>query len=420
MVQPPALGSLQDFHVLAVIDTATPVTQRVTASLDYIGQNILIYVDTVAAAGLSGTQVNQLGQLFDQTLYPIDLNAFGVASDIDQNGRVIMLLSPVVNGLTPSAQCDQGFVAGFFDGFDLVSTDTSSNQGEIFYSIAPDPNGTASCAHTVDDVLTQVPAVFLHELQHLINYSQHVLVHHSVPEEGWVDEGLSLVAQELGALHYENKFPPPTGRTDPNQYFPDSAEGYINTEIGTSYDFLLKPDTVTLTLHSDADGGLDWRGGDWLLLHWLGDQKGQAFYRSMEETPLTGTANIEGAAGEPFPLLFGDFSLALYTDSIIGVARSAIPQRNRFTTRNLRVLYQAYFNAAGPSSSVPTPFPITPTPLTGTINASEVPGTPTFYRMQTAASAAQVQIKFSTPSGAAFSPALHPQVSIFRLPDGQG
>jgi hypothetical protein len=417
MIQPPALGSLQDFHVLAVVDTATPVTKRVTASLDYIGQNILIYVDTTSSSSFTGTQINEMGQLFDQTLYPIDLSAFGAPSDIDQNARVIMLLSRVVNGLTHSTQCDQGFVAGFFDGFDLVSSDTSSNKGEVFYSIAPDPGGTVSCAHTVNDVLTVVPAVFLHELQHLINYSQHVLVHQSVPEEGWLDEGLSLVAQELGSLHYESEFPPPTGRTNPNQLFPDSAEGYLGTELASSYDYLLQPDTVTLTLHSDADGGLDWRGGDWLLLHWLGDQKGSAFYRSLEETPLTGTTNIEGAAGEPFPSLFGDFSLALYTDSIIGVPRSAVPQRNRFTTRNLRVLYQAYFNAAGPSSSVPTPFPIAPIALTGTVNASEVPGTTTFYLVQTAGSAAQVQVEFSAPSGAAFSPALHPQLSIFRLPD---
>jgi hypothetical protein len=34
-------------------------------------------------------------------------------------------MSPLVNGLTPSSQCaTQGFIAGFFDGIDLASTDT--------------------------------------------------------------------------------------------------------------------------------------------------------------------------------------------------------------------------------------------------------------------------------------------------------
>jgi hypothetical protein len=273
-----------------------------------------------------------------------------------------------------------------------------------------------SCAHSLDNVLSDVPGVFLHELQHLINFSQHVLVHHSVPEEGWLDEGLSLVAQELGSLYYERKFPPPTGRSDPNQLLPDSAEDFIATQLASSYDYLLKPDTVTLTLHSDSDQGLAWRAGDWLLLRWLGDQKGDALFRTLEETALTGTANIASAAGEPFPVLFGDFSLALYTDSIPGVPRSAIPSRGRFTTRVLRMVYQAYFDAAGPTSSVPTPFPITPISLSGKVAASALPGTPTFYIVNSSDSASSLELDFTAPGGSALDAGLHPQVSVFRLP----
>jgi hypothetical protein len=324
----------------------------------------------------------------------------------------------VVNALTPSSQCDQGFVAGFFDGFDLVSSDTSSNQGEVFYGIVPDPTGRVSCPHTLDNVLADVPSVFLHELQHLINFSQHVLVHQGVPEEGWLDEGLSLVAQELGSLYYEARFPPPTGRSNPDQLFPDSAESFIGTQLASSYQFLLKPDTVTLTLHSDADGGLAWRAGDWLLARWLGAQEGPGFYQKLEQTPLTGITNIAAAAGEPFPALFGDFSLALYTDSIPGVPKSAIPPRDRFTTRTLRTLYQAYFNAAGPSSTVAAAFLIAPVALAGTVHASAVPGTPTFYLLNTAASASQVELDFTGSSGdAALDARLRPQISVFRLPE---
>jgi hypothetical protein len=416
-LQPPALGSLNDFHVLASLDTVTPPTKRVTARLDYVGQNILVYVDTLAPPnGFTPDQVTGFGQLFDQTLFPLDLDTFGSPSDIDQNARVIMLLSPVVNSLTSASQCaSQGYITGFFDGFDLVSKDTSSNQGEIFYSVVPDPNGTVSCAHSVSSLLADVPSVFLHELQHLINYSQHVLVHGSVPEEGWLDEGLSLVASELGSIYYEQRFPPPAGRTDPNQLFPDSSEGFIETQLTSSYAYLLQPDTATLTLHSDADFGLAWRGGDWLLLRWLGDQKGSGFYKQLEQTRLTGTGNIAAAAGESFATLFGDFSPALYADSLPGVPKSSIPPRDRFTTRTLRQLYQAYFDAAGPSSSVPRPFPIAPNVLTGSVSASLVPGTPTFYQVNTASGASQVQIQFTAPGGLALAANLHPQVSVFRL-----
>jgi hypothetical protein len=403
--------------VLATVDTDRQTFRRVTARLDYVGTNILVYQDTLApAGGFSAGQLASFGQLFDQTFYPLDLGAFGTPGDIDQNGRVIMLLSPVVNQLTSSDECaSQGYIAGFFTGFDLTSPDTSSNRGEIFYSVVPDPDGTQSCAHSIDAVLSDVPSVFLHELQHLINYSQHVLVHGGSSEDGWLDEGLSLVAQELGSLYYEQRFPPPSGRTNPDQLLPDSAEAFIEPEFAASYTYLLRPDTVALTEHSDAELGLVWRGGDWLLLRWLGDQLGAPFYQRLEQTGATGTANITAAAGEPFAGLFGDFGIALYADSLPGVSRGSIPPRDRFVTRTLRRVYQAYYNAAGPSPWAPRPFPLLPTPLTGTATGSLVPGTTVFYQLATASDAPTVQLDFTDAGGAALPSRLHPQVAVFRL-----
>lgn len=414
----PPLNSVQPFHVLS---SENPVEfKRVGARLSYIGQNILLYVDTLAPPnGFSPDQLTAFGQLFDQTLYPIDVSTFGPPTDIDQNGHLIMLLSPVVNALTPKSQCDsQGFIGGFFSGGDLASTDTSSNQGEIFYSLVPDPDSTVSCAHTVAELDETTGATFLHELQHLINFGQHVLVHHSSPELGWLDEGMSIVAEELGSLYYENKYPPPTGRSNPAQLFPDSSQGYINGLLFDSYEYLLKTDTATVTLHSDADGGLAWRGGDWLLARWLGDQKGTGIYKALAQSSLTGTANIANAAGEAFPSLFGDFSLSLYTDSLPGIPKSSIPSRDRFTTRTLRKMYQRLYDTSQPSSYVPRPFPILTTQLSGMITASMVPGTMSFYRLDTTSGQGSVTIQFSATDGTTLTSALHPQVSIFRLPPG--
>lgn len=415
----PDSGSVGHFHVLS---SESPVEfKAVGARLEYVGTNVLIYVDTLAPAnGFTSAQLQGFGKLFDQTLYPIDVNTFGMPSDIDQNGRLIMLLSPLVNALTPSSTCQtQGFVGGFFDGIDLASTDTSSNRGEIFYGLVPDPNGTVSCAHTVDDLLAETPATFLHELQHLINFSQHVVVRGGPQERGWLDEGLSIVAEELGSLYYENKFPPPTGRTNPAQLFPDSSQGFINGLLFSSYSYLLKTDTATVTLHSDADGGIAWRGGDWLLMRWLGDVKGTGIYKTLVQTTLTGTANIAAAANEPFEGLFGDFSLALYTDSLPGIPKSSIPVRNKFAIRNLRRMYKRLFDTSQGSSEVPRAFPILVTPLSGTITASMVPGTMSFYRLDTTAGQSTVTVQFqSTTAGVPVPASLAPQVSIFRLPPG--
>ena len=411
----PAVGTVARFHVLS--SESPEQFTAVGARLSYAGTNVLIYIDTLAPAnGFTSAQLNAFGQLFDQTLYPIDVNAFGTPSDIDQNGHLIVLLAPIVNALTPSADCrTKGFIGGFFDGIDLASTDTSSNRGEIFYSLVPDPNGTVSCAHTVNDLLAETPSTFLHELQHLINFSQHVVLHGGSPELGWLDEGMSIVAEELGSKYYEDKYPPPTGRTNPAQLFPDSSQGFINGLLFQSYSYLLKTDTATVTLHSDADGGLAWRGGDWLLLRWLGDHESAEFYKRLEDNTLTGTANIASAAGESFDTLFGDFSLALYTDSIPGIPKSSIPVRDRFAYRNLRQMYNRLFQTSNGDPSVPRAFPIVVTPLTGSIAASMVPGTMSFYQLTTGTGQSTVTIDFGSTPGVPLTAALHPQVSVFRL-----
>lgn len=416
----PTLGSTRSFHVLSN-DAGTSFT-TVNAQLVYAGNDVLIYMDASApAGGFTSTQLQDFGQLFDQTFYPIDTAAFGPPTDIDQNGHVIMLMTPVVNALTTSSQCQtQGYVAGFFEEDDLAGVGSAdSNNGEIFYSIVPDPNGTKSCAHTVDDVGLDVPATFMHELQHLISFAQHVIVHNGDPEYGWLDEGLSIAAEELGSLYYENRFPPPSGRTNPAQLFPDSSQGFISSFLYDSYQYALLPDTASVTLHDDSEDGFSWRGGDWLLMRWLGDQMGTGIFKKLDQNSVTGVANIESASGQSFPTLFANFGLSLYTDSLPGLSRTTAPSVDRFTTRNLRQLWnRLYVTSSG--SDVPLSMPLQLFAIsTDTSTAVMDPGTGSYFRLDTPATAATVSIQFSGPGGAALPSSLKPQVAIFRLPPGQ-
>lgn len=420
----PAPGSIRSFRVLSNVQTTNYQWKSVGARLAYVGNDILLYVDTLApAGGFTDPQLQQFGQYFDQTLYPIDTTAFGHPSDIDTNGHVIMLMSPVVNGLSPSAQCTtQGYIAGFFNSEDFgpVASDPNSNQAEIFFSIVPDPNGTASCAHSAAQVESDIPATFLHELQHLINFSQHVVVHNGSAEKGWLDEGLSLVAEEEGAVHYENLCPPPNCRTDASQLFPDSAETFVQGFLYDSYQYALLPDTASVTLHSDADNGFSWRGGDWLLLRWLGDQSNGTVYKKLEDTGATGVANIEAATGQSFPEMFADFGLAIYTDSLPGMPRNTAPAVDRFTSRNVSQLWARLFTTAGPSSDIPYARPVALYPITSDTSSSILsPGTTSFYRLDTPQDAATVTIQFAAPNVQPLSATLKPQLAIFRLPAGQ-
>ncbi|HEY2164150.1 MAG TPA: hypothetical protein VGH04_09180 [Gemmatimonadaceae bacterium] len=417
----PTLGSVRGFRVLASNGTSF---NSAGARLAFIGANVLVYIDTLAPAnGFSLTQLQAFGTYFDQTLYPIDTAAFGVPSDVDQNGRVIVLMTPAVNALVTASSCQtQGYVAGFFDDEDLGggAGDPNSNQGEIFYSMVPDPTGLSSCAHSVDEVGFAVPGTFLHELQHLISFSQHVVVHHSNPEFGWLDEGLSIVAEELGSLYYEQRCPGTACRTDPTQLFPDSSQGFVENFLYDSYQYALLPDTASVTLHSDDDDGFSWRGGDWLLVRWLGDQMGTGIFKRLDQNTVTGVANIESASGQPFPNLFANFALALYTDSLPGLARSTAPAADRFTSRNVRQIWNRLFITSGGESDIPFASPLALFPISADASLAVLdPGTSSYFRLDTKATDATVSIQFSGAGGAALPSALKPQLAIFRLPAGQ-
>ena len=421
---PPPQGSVRAFQVLSDLLGTSDTWATVNAQLQYIGTNVLLYVDTLApAGGFTLAQLQTYGQYFDQTLFPIDTAAFGPPTDVDGNGRVIVLMSNTVNADTPTSVCQtQGYVAGFFneEDFSTTASDPHSNQGEIFYTILPDPAGQYSCAHTASDVEFSAPPTFLHELQHLINFSQHVVVGGGAPLSSWLDEGLSIVAEELGSVYYEQKCPAPACRTDASQLFPDSSQAFIQDFLYDSYEYALLPDTASILLENDADPGISWRGGAWLLVRWLADQKGAGVLRQLETGPSDGVQAIAQVMGEPFPQAFADFGLALYTDSLPGLPRATAPPADRFVTRNLSQLWARLYATSGPATDIPLPMPVQLFPITtDTTTLIVYPGTVTYFRLDTPPNASTVAVRFAGPGGYPFNFGLQPQLAVFRLPPGQ-
>lgn len=414
---PPTLGSTATFRVS--VSTAADTFSTVTATLKYVGANALVYVDNASpAGGFSDPELAGFGAHTDQVVVGSLTTAFGAPTDLDGNGHVIVLLTPLVNGLANPVLCRlQGFVAGYFDAKDFAAG-VNSNHGEIFYAVAPDPTGARGCAHTAAEVRDFLPSVMLHEMQHMISVGQHVAIRQGPIEEGWLDEGLSGVAEELGAIYYETRYPAPAGRTNPAQLFPDSAQRYIVNPLTYAYDYVFAPDTISLTLHQVADGGRAWRAGDWLLLRYVGDQFGTGIYKQLIQSGLTGPANLAAATGIPLHRLLANFGVALYTDSIPGVPRTSVPAVYRFKSRNLRQLFQAIYNTYGPQNGFPLPFPLAVhgfTPNGGRAGIT-VPGAIAFFGLLAGATTPAVSIQFGPLSGGSFAAALHPQVSVFRIP----
>ena len=411
----PAVGTQRSFQVLSQFDGN--VFRRITARLRYAGDHILLYVDLDQPPGaLTDAELRTFGELFDRTLYDIDVRAFGSESDLDANGRVIFLLTPVVNALTSASDCAaSGFITGFHYGIDLLPSQANSNRGEIFYALVPDVGGTRSCQHTKADVQRLVPGTFVHEFQHMISFGQHVVARGGSFETLWLNEGLSHIAEELAGKHFEARFPPPTGRTDPNQLFPDSAQGFLTPNMRNAQRFLEVPGTISATAVTGS-GSLAERGGSWLFLRWLGDQKGESIYGRLVQTSRTGVANVEDRAGETFANLFGDFAVAVYADSIPGVARTAVPPRLRFVSRNFRRIFKRFADID--ESGRTPPFPFTPVSLAvgQTAGGSFALGSMRYYQLTTRPDEPTVGVRFSRGDLSPFSTDDRVQIGIFRLP----
>ena len=403
---PPTLGSTRAFRVLSRLDGTAFATS--VARLRFAGDNILLYEDVGAPAPLADSTVASLGALFDRTLYPIDEGTFGAESDIDGNGRVIVLLTPFVNALTTAVQCTaQGFVPGFFYGIDLDTRNKNSNRAEIYYSFVPDPNATRSCPHQLSEVLGLLPATFLHEFQHMISFNQHVLVRRGGVETVWLNEGLSHVAEELGGRYYDAKYPPPSGRTQPSALLPDSAMPFLRGDLEDASLYLSATSAHSVTAFQDL-GTLEERGAAWLFLKWLGAQKGDGVYARLVQTGLRGGQNVESASGEPFPALFADFSIALYADTIPGLPRAVVPPRFRTGAHPLRELLTRGFGLNG------YPLAIRGQPIPGNpASAFMVQGTATYFQLTVPNGG--VTVKLTAPGGGALSPGLVPQLGVLRV-----
>src|SRR5262249_23650177 len=147
----------------------------VTATARFVGTSAAIYMDNTVPQNdtLQAADYQDLGHAFDTYHYPIDTTAFGRESDVDNNGRVVILMTDAVNALTPD--CTDGRVLGYFFGLDLTLSgpnSVNSNKGEIFYTLVPAP-ATAKCsAVSRAQAIRAVKPTLIHEFQHMISWNQ--------------------------------------------------------------------------------------------------------------------------------------------------------------------------------------------------------------------------------------------------------
>src|SRR5690242_18995635 len=165
---------------------------------------IVLAVSLNPSGGFTDADYARYAARFDSLVYPLDVSAFGEPTDIDGTGRIGLIFTLEVNRLTAAGS--PVYVAGFTfsrDLFPVTATSRAqacptSNEGEFFYLMAPDPLGRVNGnRRTTGFVDTNTTAVIAHEFEHLINSSRRLYVNNAPQfEEKWLDEGLAHIAEE--------------------------------------------------------------------------------------------------------------------------------------------------------------------------------------------------------------------------------
>jgi hypothetical protein len=237
--------------------------------------------------------ISQLGAAYETNVWPADLKTFGAPTDVDANGRIIVLLTHELG-----AHLNGGWLIGYFGNADLVNARDSSagcsgngsNHGEIVY-LNDVQNGAANGWSSTDLASSIYPETLAHEIQHLLNLG-HRCVEKSCdgPQATWLNEGLSKVAEDLAGYGWNSTI----GRGEGARYLARTASDAT----------LRGYDGRSLTLwEGDPIGSYQ---GVHSFVRYFADRGGAGV-----ATQLALGTDVETAVGRPWPRAMAEWASAL-------------------------------------------------------------------------------------------------------------
>jgi len=382
----PDLGDKRTFKVFDKNDKFVSVNAEVKA----ISTHAIIYQDLASPAnGFTAADFQKLGASFDDPIYDTDVGTFGAPSDIDSNGKVIILLSPVVNELTP--RNSSGFISGFFFGCDLqtVAVCSGTNQSEMFYLMVPDPLGTHGDPRTAATVLQAVTPVLAHEFQHMINFSARRNL-----DALWLSEGMAHMAEEVVAAAYAARGDAFTAQTF-------RAQNYLRASL------YLRDSTSVSLIADELPGSLDLRGGAWLIVMYMTGQYGNGILRTLTQSTLSSVQNVAAATGKTWGSLMSDWAVALWADDAPDLQGVTLKKEFTFPNVNLRTVLLS----GGSFALQPARFGFSDFALKSTMRASSQ----RHVLVQGNLGSLPISLGFSGQRGGAFGANAQPQLTILRV-----
>lgn len=393
-------GALQLNQILTLNANANDPCSNpinVDARVAAISNTAYILADTTnPAGGFTDAEYASFGATFDTLVTPVDVQNFGQPTDIDKNGKVVILFTKEVNKLTSRGAV--GVVGGLFFERDLfpVKDDATlglqgcatSNVGEMFYLLVPDPNGVFSDKRSKTDVLNLTPGTLAHEYQHLINAGRRLYVNNAFDfEDVWLNEGLSHIAEELLFYHVSGLNPRQnidvTTLRSASQV--DAFNNYQGSNIGRFEVFLGKPSQTSVYGNNDS---LETRGATWDLLRYLADHRNTTdaqTWQALVNSRLSGQQNLAGVFGSDYMTQIRDWATSVFSDDIPGVTDARFLE----PSWNMRDIFPNLVNSSGQRLGK-YPLQVIPLADAAPANVSVVAG-------------GEAYIRFSVPAGTSAS-----------------
>ena len=283
-----------------------------------------IWIDTTLTSVINdSTAVNAIGSAFDNA-WGSDTTHFG-SSDYTNSpywsqsapycnalgvqtgsGQAVITPQPLVAFIVGPNTLGAG-VGGYFDEINFfpdaeVQCYASARTAGVHSNGAPmvvmgwNTAGGASYEEQED-----IPRGAAHEFQHLINFVQHGIVANGSDEDAYINEGLSMLAQDL-ALPL---------------MFPALSHD-VDDALFHANEFLVAPEAYSLTGFSGSSTGsptyncTGCYGEAFVFQRYLYDHYGgDSYLHAVESGPVTGTAHVATVTGVDATTLLRDFGIAL-------------------------------------------------------------------------------------------------------------
>lgn len=288
----PAVGSTRSLRV-----TAAGATETITVRAAAVGQKSIVWVDATPShpATMDAAFIDPFLTDFENTILPRARSVFGVESDLDGDGRIGLVFTPLTKDVA----------VAFFTGCDLAATQgcPEGNRGEFLYLTPP---ANIDPPYNTPNAIKEILA---HELGHLIHFNRKVLKNklNSWPDGTYMIEGFGAFTQDAVGFQSGNLYVAMAGLD----------------QIGT---FSLA-DTLNDRARTDSvrDGAL--RGGSYWFVRYLYDRAGAdvakpdgtiegrggpAFLRDVLDGPKSVSASLAEATGTTLPDVALDFYTALF------------------------------------------------------------------------------------------------------------